>query len=203
MDLLQAGQKLSINIVKHDKLVEIMGTIAELYDDRMSIELPPYFMRYIEFLDVGKKLTIRVFSKLGTIDFNTIVITSPLEEGNFEIELDYNALKLTPGPDIPVIKAIENLQIIFDENVYTTQTIEISTEYIKFYSDKKLNVDESFDCVLLLSEDYGKIKFKVNITEVDKIYDTEYTASYFSMSESDREALLYYMYVYSANQENV
>ena len=199
MDLLQNGQKLSINIIKQDKLVEIVGTIDELFDDRMSIELPPYFMRYIEYLDVGKPLTIKVFSKLGTIDFNTIVITSPLEEGNFEIELDYNSLKLTPGPELPVIQSIENIKITIGEETFTTQTMEISTEYIKFYSNRKFNVNDSFDCELLLSDDYGKINFKANIIEVDTIYDTEYKASYFSMSEQNRETLLYYMYVYSNN----
>ena len=197
MDLLQNGQKLSINIIKQDKLVEIVGTIDELFDDRMSIELPPYFMRYIEYLDVGKPLTIKVFSKLGTIDFNTIVITSPLEEGNFEIELDYNSLKLTPGPELPVIQSIENIKITIGEETFTTQTMEISTEYIKFYSNRKFNVNDSFDCELLLSDDYGTINFKANIIEVDTIYDTEYKASYFSMSEQNRETLLYYMYVYS------
>ena len=202
MDLIQIGQKLSVNIVKQNKLVEIIGTISELHDDRMSIELPPYFMRYIEYLDVGKSLTIKIFSKMGTIDFNTVVITSPLEEGNFEVELDYNALKLTPGSELPVIQASENLKIFYKDSSINTQTIEISTDYIKFNCDKHLNVNDSFDCVLLLPDDYGKINFKINITNVDVVYDTEYTASYFSMSEQDRELLLYYMYVYSnSNQE--
>ena len=160
-------------------------------------------MRYVEYLDVGKSLTIKAFSKLGTIDFNTVVITSPLEEGNFEIELDYNSLKLTPGEELPVIKAMETLKIMMDDTVYKTQTFEISTEYIKFYCDKELKVDDNFDCQLILSEDYGTIDFKANITEVDNIYDNEYTASYYNMNEQDREALLYYMYVYtnSFNQE--
>ena len=77
MELIHSGQKLSINIIKDDKLIEIIGVITEVLDDRISVELPKYFMRYIEFLEVGKPLTVKIFSKMGTVDFNTVVITSP------------------------------------------------------------------------------------------------------------------------------
>lgn len=200
MDLLKEGQKLSINIQKESHLVEIIGTIEKVLDDRLFIELPPYFMRYIEYLDTGKLLTIKVFSKLGTIDFNTIVISSPLENDTLVIELDYNALKLTTSEKMPVIDTIVPIKIILsDKNTITTQTFQISTEYIKFYSENKFNINESFDCQLLLSKDYGTIKCKITIVEIDKVYDNEYTATYYYMSEQDRETLLYYMYEYSNN----
>ena len=93
MDLLKAGQKLSILFQKEDSLVEIACVISALLEDRIVIDLPQYFMRYIEYLDVGCSLTIKAFSKIGTVDFNTIVITSPLED-EFSVELDYNFSKL-------------------------------------------------------------------------------------------------------------
>ena len=46
MELIHSGQKLSINIIKDDKLIEIIGVITEVLDDRISVELPKYFMRY-------------------------------------------------------------------------------------------------------------------------------------------------------------
>ena len=64
MDLLKSGQKLSIFFQKEDKLVEIACVISQMLEDRIAIELPPYFMRYIEYLDVGCTLTIKVFSKM-------------------------------------------------------------------------------------------------------------------------------------------
>ena len=89
-------------------------------------------------METGKVLTIKVFSKLGTIDFNTIIISSPLESDTLVIELDYNALKLTTGEDLPVIEVILPLSItLSDNNTISTQTFQISTEYIKFYSEKK------------------------------------------------------------------
>lgn len=200
MDLLKSGQKLSLSFQKEGNLVEITCVIAQVLEDRLVIELPPYFMRYIEYLEVGKRLTVKVFSKLGTVDFNTVVISSPLEE-NFSVELDYNAMKLTPGKDIPFINAIELMNLKSKDETLTVKTFEISTEYIKFYSDKVLTVGDVFDCELLLPKDYGTIIFKITLTENDPVYDNEYTAVYSMMSEENRQALLYYMYLYSNNSD--
>ncbi len=198
MDLLQIGQKLSINIYKNDKLIEIIGKISDILDDRIDVELPPYFMRYIECMDVGKHLTVKVFSKFGTIDFNTVVITSPLEDV-FSIELDYNAMKFIPGEEMPIVDAIEKLNITINNEIISANTLELSTEFIKLYCDKPLEVDENFDCELILPNDYGIINFKATVIYKDNIYDNEYKVSYYNMSENDRQTLLYYMYVYIKN----
>lgn len=200
MDLLKSGQKLSISFQKGESLVEMSCVITDVLEDRIIVELPPYFMRYIEYLEVGKPLTVKVFSKLGTVDFNTVVITSPMED-DFSVELDYNAMRLTPSEELPVIKAIELLQIKKGEDIISVKTFEISTEHIKFYSEPTFVMDESFACELILPKDYGTISFKATITDVDPLYDNEYTIQVFGMSEEDRQTLLYYMYLYSNNSD--
>ncbi len=199
MDLIKSGQRASIFFQKEENIVEISCIIDKIYDDRIVLELPQYFMRYIEFLNVGKRLTVKIFSKLGTIDFNTIVISSPLED-EFSIELDPNALKLTPNSEIPSIDAIEKFNIyIYEHEVLNERTFQISTSYIKFYCDNLLEVGSLYKCELILPEDYGKIELEIIISEIDPVYDNEYTAKYSRMTEEDRQNLLYYMYVYSNN----
>ena len=131
MELIKVGQKLNISFPKEDKIVEITAAISGIYDDRLVIELPQYFMRYIEYLEVGEPLTIKVFSKIGTVDFNTIVISSPLED-EFSVELDYNAMKLTPTEEIPMVEAVNAMNVTFGEQVFRVNTFEIATKYVKF-----------------------------------------------------------------------
>lgn len=200
MDLLSEGQKLNLYIQKAPNIVEMVCSIEHVYDDRLEVALPQYFMRYIEYLQTGCRLTAKAFSKLGTIDFNTVVISSPLEE-NFAIELDYNAMKLTPSSDIPVIDAIEIIQINQPEGVLQFKTFEISTSYVKFYSDKKFKLSDIIEGSLILPKDYGIIKFKAVISEIDTVFDNEFTAKFMIMSENDRQNLLYYMYIYSTNAD--
>ena len=199
MDLIKSGQRASIFFQKEENIVEISCIIDKIYDDRIVLELPQYFMRYIEFLNVGKRLTVKIFSKLGTIDFNTIVISSPLED-EFSIELDPNALKLTPNSEIPSIDAMEKFNILINEQeVLNVRTFKISTSYIKFYCENLLEVGSLYSCELILPDDYGKIELEIIISEIDPVYDNEYTATYSRISEDDRQKLLYYMYVYSNN----
>ena len=200
MDLLQVGQKLSIYFRKEDKIVEITCSISKILDDRLVIDLPSYFMRYIEFLEVGKKLTVKVFAKIGTIDFNTVVISSPLEE-EFSVELDYNAMKLNEADEMPVIHAVETLNIKFNNEDYVTKTFEIATEYMKFYSDKKFEIGNNINCILMLPQNYGTISFKASVSGIDEVYENEYTISDFCMTEEDRQKILYYMYIYTNSSD--
>ena len=195
MDLLTKGQKLTLFFLKENNMVEMNCAVESVKDDRIELNLPPYFMRYIDFLQVGSKMTAKVFSKFGTIDFNTIIINSPLED-SFTIEFDYNSVRLTSGNKMPVINAIEIVEV-YKENVKQYKTFEITTDYFKFSSDEKFNVEEEFEGCIILPKDYGIIKFKAVITEIDPIYANEYTALFTTMEETARQNLLYYMYVYS------
>lgn len=198
MNLIKTDQKIALYFTKDEHMIEMTCLIKEVYDDRLVLEPPQYFMRYVELLQVGRELTAKIFSKVGTIDFNTVVISSPLEDV-FEIELDYNALKLTEGSDIPVVSAVENLEIKKNNETYKVKTFELSTEFFRFYSDKKFEINDSLEFTIYFPKDYGIIKFKGIITEIDPIYDNEYTASYLTLTEGDRQVLLYYMYMYSAD----
>ena len=202
MELIQSGQKLSINIAINNKLVEMICTINEVFDDRIDIELPQYFMRYVEYLDVGKPLTIKIFSKIGTIDFNTVVISSPLED-KFTVELDYNAIKLTEDENIQVVNAILQMNMTQGDETHVVKTLDISTEHIRLESNDKLNLEENYDCELFLPDDYGIINFKATVIQNDIIYDNEYSISCYAMSEENRQTLLYFMYMYtnSYNQQ--
>lgn len=200
MDLIKVGQRIALYFQKDDNIVEMVCTIECVLDDRLVLNPPQYFMRYVEYLQVGSKLTAKIFSKLGTIDFNTIVISSPLED-SFEIELDYNSVKLTENTDIPVVAAVENMEIKRKNETYKVKTFELSTIYFRFTSDKKFVVDESLEFTIFLPNDYGIIKFKGKITEIDPIYENEYTATYLTITEADRQNLLYYMYMYSTDVE--
>ena len=61
MDLFKSGQKINLYFPKDENLVSISCTISNVKNDRLYVELPQYFMRYIEYLEDGKKLTAKVF----------------------------------------------------------------------------------------------------------------------------------------------
>ena len=200
MDLIKKEQKVALIFPKEDKLVEVICTIGKVYDDRLDLILPQYFMRYLNYLQVGCKLTVKIFTKLGTIDFNTVVISSPLEDA-FSIELDYNSIKLSSGEENFKIDAVERFELVNGEEVLSCKTIEISATHIKFQSNKKFKLDEFYDCNLFLPQGYGIINFKGVISEIDSDYENEYTLRYSILDEESVQKILYYMYMYSKDSD--
>ena len=196
MDLFKEEQKITLIFKKQNSMVEMICVIDKIFDDRLELRLPQYFMRYINYLQVGNKITAKAFSKLGTIDFNTIIMSSPLED-SFVIELDYNSLKLTPGNELPKIQAIEHLELYSGERQINAKTFEITSDYIKFTTSENFKLDDTLDAKIKLSKNYGIINFTGVITEIDEVYDNEFTLHFSTITEHDKQALLYYMYMYT------
>ena len=98
-------------------------------------------------------------------------------------------------------EAVELVNATVGENLVKLSTFEISTEYIKFNSDKKFSEGQSFECELIIPKNHGIIKFRATVVEIDPVYDDEYKAVYSNMTEEDRQTLLYYMYLYSNNTD--
>ena len=53
MDLLSAGQKIALIFQKDSSIVEMTCLIEKVYDDRLALQLPQYFMRYVDSLNEG------------------------------------------------------------------------------------------------------------------------------------------------------
>ena len=200
MDLFNEGQKIALLFKKDNNIVEMVCSIEKIFYDRLNLVLPQYFMRYIEYLQVGMELTAKVFSKLGTIDFNTIIINSPLDD-TFTIELDYNAINLTSGESVSTIKSVDLLEIQFNNELIKVKTFELATEFVKFTSNKAFSVGDNFEATLILPKTYGKIKFIAEITEIDPIYTNEFTANFITITEQAKQDLLYYMYMYTKDTD--
>lgn len=199
MNLFKKDQRVALYIEKKDIVVEIVCTINKILDDRLILNLPQYFMRYIDILQVGTKLMAKVFSKLGTIDFNSIIISSPLED-SFAIELDYNAIKFVDNADLTVIEEIHPLKINDNTEEITAETIEISTQNLKFtYQENKFKLNQILDFTLHLPKNYDIINFKGIISHIDEIYENEYTVTYSIISDVARQNLLYYIYMKNMN----
>ena len=199
MNLFKKDQRVALYIEKKDIVVEIICTINKILDDRLILNLPQYFMRYIDILQVGTKLMAKVFSKLGTIDFNSIIISSPLED-SFAIELDYNAIKFVDNADLTVIEEIHPLKINDNIEEITAETIEISTQNLKFtYQENKFKLNQILDFTLHLPKNYDIINFKGIISHIDEIYENEYTVTYSIISDVARQNLLYYIYMKNMN----
>ena len=194
MNLVREGQKLNLIFNKGDKTVEITCVVASVEFDRLIVELPKSFMRYIEFLGTGCEVSVRVFSTAGILAFNSIIINGGLED-YFSIEYDSNAVRMEPYTESPSVEEILEL-IIKDKSgkVYQAKTIEIGTKGLKFVCENKLELETIYDFTLLTNEEFGNIEFTGLINSFDQVFPEEYVMSYTKISGADRQNILRFIY---------
>ena len=194
MNLVREAQKLNLIFNKGDKTVEITCIVASVEFDRLIVELPKSFMRYIEFLATGCEVSVRVFSTAGILAFNSIIINGGLEDF-FSIEYDENAVRMEPYTESPSVEEIMELTIKDKSGkVYSGKTIEIGTKGIKFVCEEKLELETVYEFVLVTNEEFGNIEFTGIINSFDSVFPEEYIMSYTKISGVDRQNILRFIY---------
>ena len=195
MSLVREGQKLNLIFSKDNKTVEITCVISEVLYDRLIVELPKSFMRYINYLATGCEVSVRVFSTVGLLAFNSIIINGGLED-IFSIEYDESIVRMEPYADSQPVEEILEMTIKDVKNAlsYSAKSIEIGAKGVKFLCESPLNLETVYDFVLMTDEEYGNIEFSGLINSVDPVFTNEYIMSYTKISGNDRQNILRFIY---------
>jgi len=164
MGLFQENQKAKIIFEADDKIVEMDCYIAKIYYDRLKMELPDSSNRYHNYLKSGTLIKFKIFSQVGIISQDSIVLTSP-EEKDFTVEYDANSLDIQNRRHGKRYSANCNL-VIFRPLLGNIETklIDISARGLRYYSDIPLETGSIFDCKVTLTES-SKIMFKGKVLD--------------------------------------
>ena len=195
MNLVREGQKLNLIFNKGEKTVEITCVVSEVFYDRIVVDLPKSFMRYIEHLTSGCEVSVRVFSTAGLIAFNSVIINGGLEE-QFTIEYDEDFVSMEHYSESPSVEEIVEMSIKEQNtpNLISAKTIEIGTKGMKFVSSSKLEVGSVYDFEINIGEEFGTIEFSGLISSNDEVFPEEYEMSYTKISGEDRQNILRFIY---------
>lgn len=195
MNLVREGQKLNLIFNKGEKTVEITCVVSKVFYDRLVVDLPKSFMRYIEHLTSGCEVSVRVFSTAGLIAFNSVIINGGLEE-QFTIEYDEDFVSMEHYSESPSVEEILEMTIkdTSEPAMLSAKTIEIGTKGMRFVSSSKLNIGSVYDFVLNIGEEFGTIEFSGLINSNDEVFPEEYEMSYTKISGEDRQNILRFIY---------
>ena len=192
MGLFQENQKAKIIFEANDKIVEIDCYIEKIYYDRLKLELPKAASRYTPYLKTGKYLTINVFSRIGVLIQDSIVLTSPLER-EFTVEYDKDAIRIENRRRIKRYSANCDL-VIFRPLLgnIDTKIIDISTSGLRYYSDVPLEAGSEYDFKLILRPTEAKILFKGKILDNKGLPAGVYRMFINKISYKEKQMLLVY-----------
>ncbi len=192
MGLFQENQKAKIIFEADDKIVEMDCYIGKIYYDRIKLELPKAANRYSQYLRTGNKITVNVFSQVGVLVQDSIILSSPLEK-EFTVEYDMDAITIENRRRIKRYSA--NCDIIIFRPLLgniETQIIDISTRGLRYYSDIPLEAGAIFDCKLILKPTDNKILFKGRIADNKGLPAGVYRMVIHKIAYKDKQTLLDY-----------
>ena len=166
MGLIQINQKAKIIFDSEGHKVELDYTVDDVLFDRIRLVFTKSFMRYLDYLEAGNELLIKVFAPQGVIQFHSMVISSPLEKF-FEIEYDEDAINL----EMDYSSKIDHLDNLIIKRPLlgdiSTKIINMDLSWLSFCTVTPLNINSTFDFIMTLDNEEIMFKGKI-IGEIDE-----------------------------------
>lgn len=164
-------------------------TVKHVYKDRVSLNFPPETMYYVDFLQEGDEVEVKIFTPLGIKMFNAIILNSPLEY-DFVIEFVENFIEIQRRKYLRadletkiIIERAENQNIV-------THTIDIGGGGIRFFYEGVFKHNETVQCMLYLPMYLNSIKATGIIMREGVQKENEHVLVFTKIEEPERDKII-------------
>lgn len=166
---------------------ELNCSIKRIYKDRIALIPPEETIDYVDYLEEGDDVSVKIFTPAGIKAYDAIVLNSPLEN-EFVIEFVENYIEIQRRKYLRMdYEAKVLVQVGFTKVV--TQTIDIGGGGIRFASETPFEPNQTVTCHLFLP-DYPTIQAQGIIIKEKHLKENEYVIFFTKISENDRTKIL-------------
>ena len=175
-----------IVVIKNPKFSKMEGIIEAAQEDRLKIYYPKEYEGMAWALSVGDELLVDVHTPFGVRHMNSMVISTPLEDGELVIE-NASAFQIPQKREF-VRSAVEfNFFIKKEDSLIRARCVDISAGGIKFTPDENIFCEGDGVEIKFLSDEFEKdINVKAVIISV-KVNNA--VALYTDINEFDRDKI--------------
>lgn len=188
-----------MDIIRENQLVKLFFKVAEgsekelncsikrIYKDRIALIPPEETIDYVDYLEEGDDVSVKIFTPAGIKAYDAIVLNSPLEN-EFVIEFVENYIEIQRRKYLRMdYEAKVLVQVGFTKLV--TQTIDIGGGGIRFASETPFEPNQTVTCHLFLPE-VPVIQAQGIIIKEKHLKENEYVIFFTKISEIDRTKIL-------------
>lgn len=166
---------------------ELNCSIKKIYKDRIALIPPEETIDYVDYLQEGDDVSVKIFTPAGIKAYDAIVLNSPLEN-EFVIEFVENYIEIQRRKYLRMdYEAKVLVQVGFTKVV--TQTIDIGGGGIRFASETPFEPNQTVTCHLFLP-DVPTIQAQGIIIKEKHLKENEYVIFFTKISENDRTKIL-------------
>lgn len=166
---------------------ELNCSIKKIYKDRIALIPPEETIDYVDYLQEGDDVSVKIFTPAGIKAYDAIVLNSPLEN-EFVIEFVEDYIEIQRRKYLRMdYEAKVLIQVGFTKVV--TQTIDIGGGGIRFASETPFEPNQTVTCHLFLPE-VPVIQAQGIIIKEKHLKENEYVIFFTKISEIDRTKIL-------------
>lgn len=188
MDIIRENQlvKLFFKVAEGSEK-ELNCTIKKIYKDRIALVPPEETIDYVDYLQEGDDISVKIFTPAGIKAYDAIVLNSPLEN-EFVIEFVEDYIEIQRRKYLRMdYEAKVLVQVGFTKVV--TQTIDIGGGGIRFASETPFEPNQTVTCHLFLP-DSPTIQAQGIIIKEKHLKENEYVIFFTKITENDRTKIL-------------
>lgn len=168
---------------------ELDCSVKKFDKDRISLNYPYDAMDYVDYLQEGDEVTVKIFTPLGVRIFDAVVLDSPLEP-EFVVEYVENSTNIQRR-SYPRINLKTKVIIEREENDnIVTHTIDISGGGIRFFYEGKIYPGEEVGVLLYLPYMIRSVQAIGVIMKNDNLPKNEYVLLFTEISERERDKII-------------
>lgn len=162
-------------------------SIKKLYKDRISLNYPKEIIQYVDYLQEGDDISVKIFTPVGIKAYDAIVLNSPLEN-DFMIEFVEDFIEIQRRK---YVRMDYEAKVLIQDGLakVVTYTLDIGGGGIRFVSEQPFEPNQTVSCHLFLPE-VASIQAQGIIIKEKHLKEDEYVLFFTKIDENDRTKIL-------------
>lgn len=190
MGEIRKAQKVKINFnTVEDLEKEFDCFIKEVHADRLTLDFPSALLDYIEYLNEGEEIAVKIFTPTGIKTYEAIVLNSPLEH-DFVIEYIEQPENIQRRE---YLRVFMNLKVVIEGKGYNnnivTHTLDVSGGGLRFHHKGEFEPNEPVKITLLMPNDRA-VQAMGTVVQNNNLPKDEHVLFFTEISERERDRII-------------
>lgn len=166
---------------------ELSCTLKNIYKDRIALNTPKEIMNYVDYLQEGDDVSVKIFTPSGVKAYDAIVLNSPLEE-DFVVEFVDNYIEIQRRM---YLRMAFNTKVLIKKGVtnIVTHTLDIGGGGIRFYYEGVFEPNETVSCNIFFS-DMAAIQAQGIVIKEGHLKENEHVMVFTKIEENNRDKII-------------
>lgn len=189
MSEIRTGQKVKLFLTTaEDSKLEFDCTLKHVFEDRLALNYPEELLDYIDYLQEGDEIFVKIFTPVGVKGFDAMVLDTPLED-DFVIEYVENTSQVQRREFVRVFWTMKVFIERQGHDNVIAYSIDVSGGGLRFRCEDEFPEKENVSITMFMP-DGRLVKAKGQVIPNNYIPKDEHILSFTEIDEKERDRII-------------